>query len=375
MKKLWKNIKKMNKVIVKIKPQNESEYPILIGENLLEKANKFISEYSNAKRFLIVTNVTIEKILGDKLDILNSERLILPDGEKYKNFDLLKKIIDKAIEMKLERKDAIIAFGGGVIGDMAGFAASIYQRGVDFIQIPTTLLSQVDSSVGGKVAINHPQGKNMIGNFYQPKLVLTDTTTLKTLDIKQLKTGLAEVVKYAFIEKSCNANKDYDFLNFLLENKKQIFDLDSETISKMIQICCSLKSSVVLQDEKEQGLRAILNFGHTFAHAIEKATNYESYTHGEAVAIGMKMAINLSYKKKLIDKEYYDLCLKLIDLYGFDFVPDKVLTVNNICDAMKLDKKVQSSKVRFVLPTGYKTVEIFDDIDENFIKEVVQQEL
>lgn len=365
----------MNKLIVKIASQKESEYPILIGENLLEEASKYIFEYSSAKKFLIVTNSTIEKILGDKLNVPNSERLILPDGEAYKNFETLQQIIDKAIEMKLERKDAIIAFGGGVIGDMTGFAASIYQRGVDFIQIPTTLLSQVDSSVGGKVAINHVQGKNMIGNFYQPKLVLADTTTLKTLDLKQLKTGLAEVVKYAFIEKSCNATKDYDFFNFLLKNKEQIFKLNPEIISKMIQICCELKSSVVLQDEKEQGLRAILNFGHTFAHAIEKVTKYNVYTHGEAVAIGMKMALNLSLKKELINKDYYDSCLKLISLYELDLIPHKTLTEENICEAMKLDKKVQSNKIRFILPVGSKAVEMFNEIEENLIKEVVQQEL
>lgn len=365
----------MNKLIVKISPKKESEYPILIGENILKDAHKHISEYSNAKRFLIVTNTTVNKILGDKLNIPNSELLILQDGEKYKNFETLNQILDKAIEMKLERKDAIIAFGGGVIGDMAGFAASIYQRGIDFIQIPTTLLSQVDSSVGGKVAINHPQGKNMIGSFYQPKLVLADINTLKTLDTRQLKTGLAEVVKYAFIEKSCNTEEDYDFLNFLLQNKELIFKQNPETMSKMIAICCSLKSAVVLQDEKEQGLRAILNFGHTFAHAIEKVTKYSVYTHGEAVAIGMKMALNLSFKKELIDKDYYDLCLNLIKLYEFDLTINKTLTVENICDAMKLDKKVQSNKVRFILPTGYKTVDIFNEIDESLIKEVCVQNL
>lgn len=365
----------MNKVTVKIKAQKESEYPILIGENLLEKAQKYISEYTSATKFLIVTNDTISKVLSDKLNIPNSELLVLPDGEKYKNFDTLKIIIDKAIEIKLERKDAIIALGGGVIGDMAGFAASIYQRGIDFIQIPTTLLSQVDSSVGGKVAINHLQGKNMIGSFYQPKLVIIDPNVLKTLDIKQLKTGLAEVVKYAFIEKSCNAENYYDFLNFLLNNKEQIFNLEPQTTSKMIEICCSLKSAVVFQDEKEQGLRAILNLGHTFAHAIEKVSKYSIYTHGEAVAIGLKMALNLSLKKGLISNDYSDNCMRLLDIYEFDFIVDKSLTTETILDAMKLDKKVQSNKIRFVLPTDEKTVEIFDEIEENLIKEVVQQEL
>ncbi len=364
-----------NYLTVKIPAQLEKEYPIIIEENILEKAQEYIERYAKANRYLIVTNNTINDLFANRLKLENCEKIILPDGEEFKNFETLQKIIDKAIEVKLERNDTIIAFGGGVIGDMAGFAASIYQRGVNFVQIPTTLLSQVDSSVGGKVAINHSKGKNMIGNFYQPKLVLSDITTLKTLDTRQLKTGLAEVIKYAFIEKTCDANEYYNLYDFLIKNKEQILWLQPSMIKEVVEICCSLKSSVVYQDETEQGLRAILNFGHTFGHAIEKVTKYKVFTHGETVAIGMKIAFNLSYKMGLITEEYKNNSLALIDSY--DIIPklDKSITTEEVMEAMKLDKKVRSNKVRFVLPVALGEAEIIDNIDENLIKEVIQQEL
>ncbi len=365
----------MKKLIVNTAPEAPKQYPIFIGENLIENAFEYISECSNSEQFLIITTETVEKLWGKKLMIPNSHRLILPDGEEQKNFTTLQRIINKALDLHLERKDAIIAFGGGVIGDMAGFAASIYQRGIDFIQIPTTLLAQVDSSVGGKVAINHPLGKNMIGSFYQPKLVLADTNTLKTLDLRQLKTGLAEVLKYAFIEKSCNCKETFNLFDFLSENHDKIYSQDPTVIKELIYMCCSLKSAVVSQDEKEKGLRAILNFGHTFAHALEKTTDYKFYTHGEAVAIGMRMALALAYEAEMITCTYYELGKTLLNNYSLDISTNKVSSVNAICDAMRLDKKVESNKIRFVLPTGYQKVEIFNDISENLIKKVVSQEL
>lgn len=365
----------MNNLIVKIPQTNLSEYPIIIDKGLVSDANKYVIEYCGKRKFLIVTNETVYKIWGNKLNIDNSELCILPDGEEYKRFESLQLILDKAIQMKLERKDAIIAFGGGVIGDMAGFAASIYLRGINFVQIPTTLLAQVDSSVGGKVAINHEQGKNLIGSFYQPKLVLTDTEFLKTLNLRQFKTGLAEVLKYAFIEKSCNCAEDYDFLNFLLQNNQKIFDLDDEVLSKLIWICCSIKNCVVFQDEKENGIRAILNFGHTFAHAVEKVTNYSIYAHGEAVAIGMKMAFNLSYKMGLINEQYHMSSLELLRVFDLDYKLEEQLTCESILVAMQLDKKVDSGKLKFILPVGLKEVKIFDNIPQELIKEVVLQEL
>lgn len=357
----------MEIVDVKIKAKKESSYPILIGENLLDNVFDYIKKYTKANKYLVVTNTTVFPLYGDKLKSENSEFLVLPDGEVYKNMETLNKITDKAIEIHLERKDAIIALGGGVIGDMAGFAASIYQRGIDFIQIPTTLLAQVDSSVGGKVAVNHKCGKNMLGAFYQPKLVIADTNTLDTLDERQFKTGLSEILKYSFIEKTCNADTDYSFFNFLKENKKEIFAKNHKILKQMIKICCELKSAVVNQDEKEKGLRAILNFGHTYAHAIEKITNYEKYTHGEAVSIGMKLIFDFAKISGKISEDYYNKSVGLLEDYGLltklDFAPDK----EEFYNAMKSDKKVTDSSIVFVMPIKEREVEISKNSDKNLI--------
>ena len=352
---------------VRIKATKESSYPIIIEENILEKAYEYILKYTRAKKFLVVTNDKIFNLYGEYLRNDNSEFIVLPDGEVYKSMEYLNKILDKALEIRLERKDAIIALGGGVIGDMAGFAAAIYQRGIDFIQIPTTLLAQVDSSVGGKVAVNHKLGKNMLGAFYQPKLVLSDTNVLKTLDERQFKTGLSEVIKYAFIEKTCNAEENYNFYEFLKENKEKICKRDTKAVKELITICCKLKSAVVNQDEKEKGLRAILNFGHTYAHAIENITNYEKYTHGEAVSIGMKLIFDLALSLGKISDEYYKDAISLIQKYdlvtSLDFKPDK----EKFYDAMKSDKKVSNQSIVFVMPKNRKEVEIENNIDKKHI--------
>ena len=230
----------MNIVEVKIKANKESSYPIIIDQGLIDNVYRHIEKYTKANKFLVVTNENIFNLYGEKLKHQNADFIVLPDGEIYKTMESLNKILDKALETKLERKDCIIALGGGVIGDMAGFAASIYQRGIDFIQIPTTLLAQVDSSVGGKVAVNHPLGKNMIGAFYQPKLVLADTNTLNTLDDRQFKTGLSEVLKYSFIEKTCNADKNFNFYDFLEKNREEIYNKNPEILKRLIEICCKL---------------------------------------------------------------------------------------------------------------------------------------
>lgn len=368
----------MNQLKVKIPAKTEYSYDILIGAGLLQEAEGRIKKYTKANKFLVVTNDKVYGLLKDKFKLDEAKFVILPDGEKYKNFENLKKILDAAVDFRLERKDCIVALGGGVIGDMAGYAAASYMRGCDFIQIPTTLLAQVDSSVGGKVAINHEHGKNLIGAFYQPKLVIADTEVLKTLDARQLKTGLAEVLKYAFIEKSCgikgcHPERDsgslyFSFFEFLKKNKDAILSGDSAVLAELINICCALKASVVNQDETEKGVRAILNFGHTYAHAIENLTNYTVYTHGEAVAMGMKMAFKLSLLKKMIDEEYYKQALALIEEYGlvhegFEFDPEKFY------DEMFLDKKAQDGKVRFVLPNGLFTVDIFSDVTKEQVLE------
>ena len=335
-------------------------YPIFIGENLLQNANEYISKYTKANKFLIVTNETIINLYPNTLNIENAEFLILKDGEQYKNFETYKQILDKALEMKLERKDALIAFGGGVIGDITGFCAATYLRGIDFIQIPTTLLAQVDSSVGGKVAINTDYGKNLVGAFYQPKLVLADTSLLKTLDNRQFKTGLAEVVKYAFIEKTASCN--FNFFDFLNSNATQIKEKTLPTLKEMIKICCEIKAKVVNQDEQEKGLRAILNFGHTYAHAIEKITNYTHFTHGEAVAIGMRFVLDLAKLKNLISNDYYNASISLLTKYALTYMLPASIKKEELIAAMTFDKKVVDNKIRFVLPTEKGKVIITSDV-------------
>ena len=357
----------MKIVEVKIKAKEESTYPIIIAKGILDNAFEYIEKYTEAKKFLIVTNTKVFELYGDKFKNNNVEFCILPDGEIYKTMEYLTKITDKALEINLKRTDAIIALGGGVIGDMAGFAASIYKRGIDYIQIPTTLLSQVDSSVGGKVAVNHKFGKNMLGAFYQPKLVLSDINTLETLDERQFKTGLSEVIKYAFIEKNCKCEQDFKLLEFLRDFKNYIKAKNPDIMITLITACCKLKSSVVNYDEKEKGLRAILNFGHTYAHAIENITNYEKYTHGEAVSIGMKMIFDLALNLGKINNAYYDKAISILNSYNLltklDFEPDKELFYNS----MLSDKKVSDKGIVFIMPIGQKEVEILTNIDKKLI--------
>jgi len=369
----------MKNEIVEIKiPVQEKNYEIVIGENLIAKTGCFIKEKTNAKKVLVLTNTTVNSLFADKLKLslkdagINFEFVILEDGEQYKNIESLEKIWQKAIEYKLERKDAMIALGGGVIGDVTGFAASAYLRGVNFVQIPTTLLAQVDSSVGGKTAINHVLGKNLIGAFYQPCLVLSDIETLKTLPIEELKTGLAEVIKYAFIEKSCGLKeKEMNFIEFLEVNKEKIFQLDSSVMQKLIVYCCKLKASVVNQDEKEAGLRAILNFGHTIGHGIEKCSNYHGINHGQAVAIGMRGIFEIALKTGLIEKEYYAKATSLLENYGLDYRIPSSIDKTDILSAMSLDKKVKDGKIRLVLPVSKSEVCIKDGISCEIILEAI----
>ena len=331
-------------------------YEIMIGENLLENLEHLIKENIQYKKCAVITNETIYNIYREKISI-DAEYIILKDGEEYKNFDSYKYILDKLLELKLERSDLIVAIGGGVVGDIAGFAASTYLRGIRFVQVPTTLLAQVDSSVGGKVGINHTSGKNLIGAFWQPSLVVADISVLKTLDLRQLKTGLGEVLKYALIEKSClNQNQDKyknSLFEFLIENKSEIYNINLDIISELVYRCCELKASVVNKDEKEAGLRMILNYGHTFAHSIEKCTNYKKFTHGEAVGLGMKMALDLSNKMGLITDEYCTKSNQLIDDYAIGCKLNKnEISLDNLVFSIVYDKKVKDNKPRFILSCG-----------------------
>lgn len=347
----------LNKEIcVKLSP--DKSYPIFIDFDEIESLNEKILSYTKANKLLIIISEKVNKLYGKKLDFKNSIKFVLKDGEEQKNFKNYEKILNFALKNKLERKDAIVAIGGGVVGDIAGFVASTYLRGIDFIQIPTTLLACVDSSVGGKVAINTKYGKNLVGAFYQPNAVFCNLNFLKTLDERQFKTGLGEILKYAFIEKSCNAEVDYNFFDFLQENKDEILSRDIKSLAKIIEISLELKAAVVAQDEKEQGLRKVLNFGHTFAHAVEKITNYKKYTHGEAVAMGIIFAINLAFKKGLITEEYKNEGLEFIQKYK---LVKKMPKINNkkLITTMQSDKKVEDGKINFILPSSKSHVECF----------------
>lgn len=334
----------------------DKKYPIFIDFDEIETLEEKIFKHTDAKKTLIVISEKVEKLYRKKFNIRNSVKYVLKDGECQKNFKNYQKILNFALRNKLERKDAIVAIGGGVVGDIAGFVASTYLRGIDFIQIPTTLLACVDSSVGGKVAINTDYGKNMAGAFYQPKAVFCNLNFLKTLDERQYKSGLVEIVKYAFISGNCG---DVPFFEFLSENTDKILSRDSEVLINLITMSLELKSFVVKKDEKEENLRKILNFGHTYAHAIEKITNYKKYTHGEAVAIGMVFAINLAFKKGLITQEYKNKSLELIEKFGLVKKMPK-FNQTKLIDLMKSDKKVKNGKINFILPTKEFFVEAFE---------------
>lgn len=347
----------MTNLSVNIKSE-EKNYPIFIEDEDILLLKEKILTYVEGKKYLVVISQKVEKLYGKTLGFAKENVYVLKDGEKEKNFNNYKKITERALQMKLTRKDAIIAIGGGVVGDLAGFVSSTYMRGIDFIQVPTTLLACVDSSVGGKVAIDTDYGKNLVGAFYQPKAVFINPNFLKTLDDRQFKTGLGEVVKYSFIEKSCKCDEDLNLTNFLSENVEKIINRDERVLSKLIEICVKLKISVVEKDEKESGLRRILNFGHTYGHAIEKITKYKKFTHGEAIVAGMKYAFNLAIKRNLIDKNYKFFAEDVIKKFNFVEIPE--FDREKMIELMQLDKKACNEKIVFILPTDYSTVEAFE---------------
>lgn len=323
----------------------DRSYPILIGEELLQTDNLF-QPYIHGKQVLIVTNETIAPIylkrVKDRLSSYQVDTVILPDGEKYKNLETLNVIFDQLLEKRHNRTTTLIALGGGVIGDMTGFAAACYQRGVNFIQVPTTLLSQVDSSVGGKTAVNHPKGKNMIGAFYQPQCVIADTTTLNTLDDRQLRAGLAEVIKYGLIA-------DADFFTWLEENIQLLLNRDPIVLATAIERSCENKAKVVSQDEREGGVRAILNLGHTFGHAVETAQNYSDWLHGEAVAAGMVMAADLSSRLGWISSDDVSRTKALLERCDLPVSPPPDMSAEEFMALMSVDKKVTDGSLRLVL--------------------------
>lgn len=344
---------------------SSKSYPIIINNEDISGLHKKILSYTSGKKFLVIISEKVNKLYGKVLGFDKSEKFVMKDGEKEKNFKNYQKILNHALKMQLTRGDSIIAVGGGVVGDIAGFAASTYMRGINFIQVPTTLLACVDSSVGGKTGIDTGFGKNLVGSFYQPKVVLINTNFLKTLDDRQFKTGLGEVVKYAFIEKSCRCEEELNLTNFISENVEKILSRQPKTLEQLIEICIKLKVSVVQKDEKEGGLRKILNFGHTYGHAVEKYTNYKKFTHGEAIVKGMIFAFDMAVKRNLIDENYKYFADDVIKKFNFKKIPD--YPIEKMVRLMKMDKKADSDYITFILPVDYSVVEEFKLTENDFL--------
>jgi 3-dehydroquinate synthase len=341
----------------------DRRYPICIGENLITN-RELVSQYIQGRQVCVVTNAVVAPLYLDQLKKTLSnyqvDQVILPDGEKFKTLEVWSCIFDKLLESRHNRSTTIIALGGGVVGDMAGFAASAYQRGVEFIQIPTTLLSMVDSSVGGKTGVNHPLGKNMIGAFYQPRLVLADISLLKSLPARELSAGLAEIIKYGLIS-------DYEFFVWLEENIDALMQGDQSALIYAVKRSCENKAFVVGKDERENGLRAILNLGHTFGHAIETAQGYGNWLHGEAVAAGMVMAADLSCRRGKISADDLQRIITLLKRANLPVLSPANMTDEEFLSLMGVDKKVMDGRLRLVLLESMGKAEITSDIDSNLL--------
>ena len=324
----------------------DRSYDIVIGAGLLDAQGAW-DGLPPAAAALIVTNATVAPLYAQRLRASLERRyaqvfeVVLPDGEEHKDWQTLNRIFDALLAHGCDRKTVLFALGGGVVGDMAGFAAASYMRGVPFVQVPTTLLAQVDSSVGGKTAINHPQGKNMIGAFYQPARVVCDLDTLATLPARELSAGLAEVIKYGPIA-------DVQFLDWIEDNLDALLRREPAALAHAVRRSCEIKADVVGQDERESGLRAILNFGHTFGHAIEAGLGYGQWLHGEAVGCGMVMALQLSKQLGLVDDAFVQRLTHLIARAGLPTV-GPALGAERYLELMRVDKKAEAGQIRFIV--------------------------
>jgi 3-dehydroquinate synthase len=342
-------------------------YPIYIGQALLGQTT-YVAKHIKGRQVLIVSNETIAPKYLEKTQTafadFQTASVILPDGEKYKNLEVLNQIFDTLLNQHFDRQSTLVALGGGVVGDMTGFAAACYQRGVPFIQIPTTLLAQVDSSVGGKTGVNHLLGKNMIGAFHQPQCVVIDTDTLHTLDNRQFCSGLAEVVKYGLIN-------DAEFFEWLENHVEKLLARDSQALSFAIARSCQNKATIVAEDERENGRRALLNLGHTFGHAIETGLNYGQYLHGEAIAIGMCLAAQFSARLGWINDTDVTRITALIEKLALPIHIPNDLTVEQILELMQVDKKVLAGKIRLVLLQSIGKATITEQYDPQLLKQTL----
>jgi 3-dehydroquinate synthase len=347
----------------------ERSYPIHIGRGLLAQP-ELLAPHIAGSRVLVVTNETVGPLYLDRVLALlprwNPVSVVLPDGEEYKTLEVLNRIFTALLENRCDRKTTLIALGGGVVGDMTGFAAATYQRGVPFIQVPTTLLSQVDSSVGGKTGVNHPLGKNMIGAFHQPQCVIIDTDTLNTLPDNELSAGLAEVIKYGLIG-------DPEFFAWLEQNIDRLRARDPQALAWAIERSCGDKAKVVAADEREAGLRALLNLGHTFGHAIETGAGYGNWLHGEAVAAGMCMAADLSRRLGWLKPEEVARIERLMQRAGLPTRAPQSLGAARLRELMGVDKKVEAGKLRLVLPKGLGQSVITAEFPPALLAETLEQ--
>ncbi|MCB1823827.1 MAG: 3-dehydroquinate synthase [Candidatus Competibacteraceae bacterium] len=346
----------------------DRRYPIHIGSGLLGRP-ELLCPPIPGRQVLVVSNTTVAPLYLERtraaLTGLRHEAVILPDGEQHKTLVVLNEVFTALLRHRFDRNCTIVALGGGVVGDMAGFAAACYQRGVHFIQIPTTLLAQVDSSVGGKTAVNHPLGKNMIGAFYQPRCVLADTDTLATLPDRELSAGLAEVIKYGLI-------RDLPFLEWLEANLDALLAREASALSEAIERSCRNKAEIVAADERETGERALLNLGHTFGHAIETGAGYGVWLHGEAVAVGMALAADLSARLGWLSEEQVGRILALLERARLPLTPPPDLTADDFSRLMAVDKKVQDGRLRLILLRGLGQGVIADGVDPVRLRETLE---
>lgn len=350
---------------------DDRSYPISIGAELFDDPALFSSVIQRGQRVVVVSNETVapryaEQVMATIRSLQCEVSLLsLPDGEQYKTLDTFNQIMTFLLEGSYGRDVVVVALGGGVIGDVVGYAAACYQRGVDFVQVPTTLLAQVDSSVGGKTAVNHPLGKNMIGAFYQPKAVVIDTHCLHTLPAREFAAGMAEVIKYGIIA-------DADFFVWLEQNMAQLQALDTEALSYAIRRCCQIKADVVAADEKESGVRALLNLGHTFGHAIEAEMGYGNWLHGEAVAAGTVQAAKTACHQGLLIEEDVERITRLLALANLPTSAPAGMDFDCYMKHMMRDKKVLSGQLRLVLPTSIGSAEVVADVPHDILRRVIQ---
>jgi 3-dehydroquinate synthase len=341
----------------------ERSYPILIGRTLLGRA-EVLERHIPARDLVLVSNTTVGPLYSRTLaGSLPSKRVVevtLPDGEQHKTLTNISRVLDVMVANRLGRDCAVVALGGGVVGDMAGFAAACYQRGVAYVQIPTTLLAQVDSSVGGKTGVNHPGGKNLIGAFHQPVAVIADTSTLDTLPVRELRAGLAEVIKYGLI-------RDPVFFEWLEKNLDALLARDSDALAHASHRSCEIKAEIVGRDEREQGERALLNLGHTFGHAIESATAYKGWLHGEAVGAGMLMAASMSQECGEMRREDVERLRVLLERTGLP-VSAREISADTAFEHMQIDKKVKAGRIRLVLLRGIGTSYVTADYPDSALR-------